>query len=112
MAILDVRCPGCAGLNVIKHGKLLNGEQRYCCCAIDCDWNIFILNYRVVGRTPEAKVKIRDMVMKGSGVRDTAEDINVSQTTVIEVLKKRTFHRQGEPNPAFSEQSIRTICNH
>ncbi|MBF0359150.1 MAG: IS1 family transposase [Magnetococcales bacterium] len=48
MAILDVVCPGCNGLNVIKHGKLQNGEQRYRCCSSDCDRNTFILNYRMV----------------------------------------------------------------
>ncbi|MBF0131501.1 MAG: IS1 family transposase [Magnetococcales bacterium] len=36
MAVLDVKCPRCAGLNVVKHGKLPGGEQRYRCGSPDC----------------------------------------------------------------------------
>jgi len=45
----------------------------------------------VVGRTPEAKAKIIDMVMNGSGIRDTARVMKVSPTTVIEEIKKKSL---------------------
>ena len=91
MAILDVRCPGCDGLNVTRHGKQPNGKQQYRCHSPKCGRNTFILNYRAFGRTPEAKVKIVDMVMNGSGIRDTARVMSVSPTTVIEVIKKKSL---------------------
>ena len=91
MAVLDVRCPGCDGLNITRHGRQPNGEQRYRCHSSDCGRNIFILNYQVIGRTPEAKAKIIDMVMNGSGIRDTARVLKVSPTTVIAEIKKKSL---------------------
>ena len=83
MAILDVRCPGRTGLNVIKPGQLSHGAQRYRGSAMDCDRNRFIPNYRVMGRTVEAKVKIVVLVMDESGIRNTIRAVNLSPTTVI-----------------------------
>ncbi len=40
------------------------------------------------GRTKEVKQKIVEMSQNGSGIRDTARVLNVSQTTVIKELKK------------------------
>ena len=31
MVFVNVHCPECDGLNVVKHGRLPNGEQRYRC---------------------------------------------------------------------------------
>ena len=39
-------------------------------------------------RTKEVKQKIIEMSQNGSGIRDTARVLNVSQTTVIKELKK------------------------
>ncbi|MBF0131174.1 MAG: IS1 family transposase [Magnetococcales bacterium] len=83
MAVLDVKCHRCAGLNVVKHGKLPGRKQRYRCGSPDCGMMTFILNYTAIGRTQEAKTKIVDMAMNGSGIRDTARVLKVSPTTVI-----------------------------
>ncbi|MBF0175789.1 MAG: IS1 family transposase [Magnetococcales bacterium] len=45
MAIVDVRCPVCGGLRVVKFGKQPNGEQRYLCQNESCKRRIFLLNY-------------------------------------------------------------------
>ena len=78
--ILDVRCPGRTGLNVIKPNQLSHGARG---SAMDCDRNRFILNYRVMGRTVEAKVKIVVLVMSESGIRNTIRAVNLSPTTVF-----------------------------
>ncbi|MBF0195578.1 MAG: hypothetical protein HQL71_13535 [Magnetococcales bacterium] len=52
MAILNVICPGCSRLKVIRHGKRPNGELRYSCCSSDYIRNTFLLNYRLIDRTP------------------------------------------------------------
>lgn len=81
--ILDVRCPGRTGLNVIKPNQLSHEARDGRGSAIDCDRNRFILNYRVMGRTVEAKVKIVVLVMSESGIRNTIRAVNLSPTTVI-----------------------------
>ena len=81
--ILDVRCPGRTGLNVIKPNQLSHEARDGRGSAIDCDRNRFILNYRVMGRTVEAKVKIVVLVMSESGIRNTIRAVNLSPTTVF-----------------------------
>jgi transposase-like protein len=39
---------------------------------------------------PEVRQQITDMAMNGSGVRDTARVLQISPTTVIEQLKKKS----------------------
>ena len=89
MAVINVFCPGCGGLNVVKHGKLPSGEQRYHCNDSDCEQKTFILNYQYEGCLPEVKAKIVDMAMNASGIRDTARVLKISPTTVINELKKK-----------------------
>ena len=81
--ILDVRCPGRTGLNVIKPNQLSHGARDDRGSAMDCDRNRFILNYRGMGRTLEAKVKIVVLVMSESGIRNTIRVVNLSPTTVV-----------------------------
>ena len=89
MVFVNVHCPGCDGVNVVKHGKLPNGEQRYRCNDLDCDRSTFLLHYQSNGWKPEVKAKIVDMAMNASGIRDTARVLKISPTTVINELKKK-----------------------
>ena len=89
MVFINVLCPKCGGLDVVKHGKLPNGEQRYRCKDSNCEQETFILNYQYKGYLPEVKTKIVDMAMNASGIRDTARVLKISPTTVISVIKKR-----------------------
>ncbi len=89
MVFINVHCPKCDGLNIVKHGKLPNGEQRYRCNDSDCECRTFILNYQYKGCLPEVKTKIIDMAMNASGIRDTARVLEISPTTVINELKKK-----------------------
>jgi transposase-like protein len=45
---------------------------------------------------PEVKQQISDMAMNGSGIRDTAQVLKISPTTVIEELKKRSPFRTSQ----------------
>ena len=89
MVFISVLCPGCGGLDVIKHGKLPSGEQRYHCKDSNCEQKTFILHYQYKGCLPDVKTKIVDMAMNTSGIRDTARVLKISPTTVINELKKK-----------------------
>ncbi len=91
MALVQVQCPNCNSIDVIKYGTLPTGEQRYFCNNPDCEKKTFLLNYKYNGRLPEVKNKIIDMALNGSGIRDTDRVLEISPTTVIEVLKKRNL---------------------
>ncbi len=92
MVFINVLCPECRGLDVVKHGKLPSGEQRYLCNDSNCTQRIFILNYQYKGCLPEVKIKIVDLALNVSGIRDTARVLKISPTTVINELKKKRLN--------------------
>jgi transposase-like protein len=86
--MIEVSCPDCQRSNVVKAGKQPNGTQRYRCQNPGCERTIFQLAYVAHGRLPATQRLIIDMVLNGSGIRDTAHVLKVSPVTVLGVLKK------------------------
>ncbi|MBV8886049.1 MAG: IS1 family transposase [Chroococcidiopsidaceae cyanobacterium CP_BM_RX_35] len=54
---LPVVCPDCSSDNIIKHGRLVTGKQRYLCQNPDCLRRTFVLNTEQPGRKLEVKQK-------------------------------------------------------
>jgi transposase-like protein len=90
MVLEPVHCPDCDSTQVIKHGKTPEGKQRYRCQDGECKRSTFIRAYSYAGLLPKVKQQICDMATNGSGIRDTARVLGVSQKTVIETLKKKS----------------------
>ena len=89
MVSVPVQCPHCNSSEVIKAGKQANGTQRYQCQNGQCVRWIFLLQYQDRGRVPEVRRQVVDMVLNGSGIRDTARVLGVSSMTVMSTLKKK-----------------------
>ena len=89
MAIIQVYCPQCSGIDVIKYGVTEQGKQRYRCQNSACFKKTFLLGYIRKSYAPGVKEKIVDMVMNGSGIRDTSRVLGVAMNTVMSTLKKR-----------------------
>ena len=89
MVLEPVKCPGCQGIRVVKHGKTPEGKQRYRCWNPVCPTMTFILEYSYNAHVPGVKDKIVEMALNGSGIRDTSRVLGISPTTVIETLKKK-----------------------
>jgi len=89
MTYVQVRCPDCQGVDVVRYGKQRHGPQHYRCHNTDCPRHIFLLHYQNQGCLPAVKHQMVDMALNGSGIRDTARVLRVSPTTVINTLKKR-----------------------
>jgi transposase-like protein len=92
MVLISVLCPLCHSNQVIKGGKTKAGQQRYKCQNTDCPRYSFQLDLLYKGRTPAIKEQIVDMSLNGSGIRDTARVLQISPTTVINTLKKKSLH--------------------
>ena len=97
MVSVPVQCPYCHSTEVIKAGKQANGTQRYQCQNGQCGRRIFLLHYQHRAQVPEVRRQVVDLVLNGSGARDTARVLGISPTTVIAVLKKsrRSSPRQS-----------------
>ena len=105
MATIKVTCPICGTEDVVRHGTLPKGEQRFRCRNTDCTKNTFILNYTSLGRQPGIADKIINMAMNASGIRDTARVLGISPATVIGTLKGQEG-RLSQVNTAF----LRSLC--
>ena len=87
---LPLECPRCQETKaVVKFGRTANNKQRYRCQNSSCDMNTFIGGYDNKGWLNQIKEKIIDMAMNGSGIRDTARVLQISQGTVMSTIKKR-----------------------
>ena len=84
----EIQCPHCQGNQVVKSGFTEQKKQRYRCKNEDCDTTTFIEAYSYRGYRPEVKTQIVDMAINGSGIRDTARVLKVSQWLVMEEIKK------------------------
>lgn len=96
MVLHPIACPTCQRPEVVKHGKTADGKQRFRCQNTLCLQQTFILEYIYKGKLPDVKQQIVDMTMNGSGIRDIARVLQISPTTVIDTLKKRTGNSGGE----------------
>ena len=92
MGRISVLCPYCQSDQVIKGGTTKAGTQRYRCQNADCCHYSFVLNPVYHGHLPKVKAQIIDMSLNGRGIRDTARVLQVSPTTVINELKKKSQH--------------------
>lgn len=90
MIVQVLHCPYCQGVNLVKNGKTPQGKQRFLCRESLCDGRTFIRDYAYSGQSQQVKQQIVDMALNGSGIRDTARVLRVSNSTVIKELKKRT----------------------
>jgi transposase-like protein len=88
MAYTKIICPHCGSENVVLHGKNTNGKQRLLCRNAECAHKTFQLDYSNNACKPGVKQQIVDMVMNGSGTRDTGRVLGISKDTVTSVLKK------------------------
>ncbi len=87
MAVVEVRCPDCSGLNVVKYGKQPNGAQRYVCQNDACSRRIFLLEYRIQPKKSATRSRIIDLALSGAGVTETARLLNLPTDTVLEVFQ-------------------------
>ena len=87
MAEIRVKCPFCGSEEVSLYGKSKSGKQRYLCRNKECIHKTFQLEYKNNACRPGTREKIVDMVMNGSGTRDTGRVLKISPNTVTAVLK-------------------------
>ena len=99
MAVVEVRCPDCDSLNVVKYGKQPNGTQRFICQNTECKRRIFLLNYQAKPHKPEARQQIIDLALGGVSVDETAHLLSIPKETVLEVFQQLSSFSLPANNP-------------
>ena len=87
MALVEVSCVHCHSSAVYKHGFSTQGKQRYRCLDQGCK-RTFLLDDTKQGFLQSVKDQVVDMIVNGSGIRDTARVLKISPVTGISTLKK------------------------
>ena len=87
-----INCTHCAGTDLQKNGKSLEGTQRWFCK--ECK-SYFRLEYRYNACKKGVKEKIIEMTLNSSGVRDTGRVLHISKNTVTSVLKKNFIKNES-----------------
>lgn len=87
MVLAAVACKHCGQTQHVKrYGTTRSGTQRYRC--YECG-RTFVQAYTHKARDPLVKEQIIQMVLSGSGVRDTARVLGVNRNTVSNQFKKK-----------------------
>lgn len=89
MAEVKVKCPYCGSEEISLYGKNGKGKQRYLCKNKNCRRKTFILDYTYNACKPHIKETAFEMIMNGSGTRDTGRVLKISPNTVTSILKKQ-----------------------
>jgi len=84
---IEIHCPKCQSLNLVKNGKTANKKQKYLCK--DCRKQ-FITNYTYQGCRTFIRSLILKMTLNSSGIRDISRVLEVSTNTVQKLLLKES----------------------
>ncbi|MBF0162303.1 MAG: IS1 family transposase [Magnetococcales bacterium] len=106
MAVVEVRCPDCDSLNVVKYGRQPNGAQRFICQNPPCTRRVFLLNYQIKPRPTVTRQQIIDLALSGADVQETAQLLRLPQESVMEVfqLLSRFSLPPGNPQERHPKQ--------
>jgi len=85
MVSINAKCMFCDSEDVVKYGTNPKGKQRLKCK--DCK-KTFQQEYSNNAAKVETKLLIIKMSLNGSGIRDISRVLEISPTTVGDVLKK------------------------
>ena len=82
---IEVVCPGCCSIKVVRNGVKKTGKQNLLCrgCGLQ-----FQAEYRNKGADYSVKEKLIRMLLRGSGVRDCAAVLEVSVSCVLATILK------------------------
>jgi IS1 family transposase/transposase-like protein len=83
MCKVEIDCPYCQSLNLVKNGKTANKKQKYLCK--NCRKQ-FITDYTYQGCRSEVRSLILPMTLNSSGIRDISRVLKISTNTVQKVL--------------------------
>lgn len=95
MAVVRVKCPYCGSEEISLYGKNAKGKQRYLCKNAGCSRKTFILDYTYNACKKGVKEQAFNMIMNGSGTRDTGRVLKISPNTVTSILKKQKLSSSG-----------------
>ena len=91
---IQVNCPYCHRMKVVKNGIKRTGKQNFLCRACGKQ---FQFEYAKAGCKPEVKQLVLRMLVRNSGIRDIEEVTGVHRQTVLRWLNQKAESLQVKP---------------
>ena len=91
MCTTQVHCPQCDGTEIKNFGYSKHGIPRYRCCNDECETKTFVLAYRYKAYEPGIKKQVIEIVINGSGVRDTSRVLGINKKNSNKYIKKKAW---------------------
>ena len=100
MCKIEIHCPKCQSLNLVKNGKTASKKQKYLCK--NCRKQ-FITDYTYQGCRPFIRSLILKMTLNSSGIRDISRVLQISTNTVQKLLLKQSRKIPEERVPTHAK---------
>ena len=96
---IEVVCPGCRSMKIVKNGVKKTGKQNLLCkdCRLQFQWE-----YSYKGADKAIKEKLVKMLLGGSGVRDCAAVVGVSLSCVPGTILKVPGYKYSQNTSIIS----------
>lgn len=91
---IQVNCPYCHSMKVVKNGVKRTGRQNFLCRACGKQFQYV---YQKAGCRPEAKQLVLRMLVRNSGIRDIEKVTGVHRQTVLRWLNQKADSLQVIP---------------
>lgn len=91
---IQVKCPYCHALKVVKNGKKKSGEQNFLCR--NCNRQ-FQQHYQKADCRPEMKELALKLLVRNSGIRDIEAVLGIHRQTILKWLNQAADERQVKP---------------
>ena len=98
---IQVKCPYCHGLKIVKNGKKKSGEQNFLCRSCGKQ---FQHRYQKVGCRPEMKELVLKLLVRNSGIRDIEAVLGIHRQTVLQWLNQAANEREVKPRQKHYEE--------
>ncbi|RIJ37636.1 IS1 family transposase [Pontibacter oryzae] len=91
---IQVSCPYCHSMKVVKNGVKVTGKQNFLCRACGKQ---FQHTYERTGCRPQVKQLVLGMLVRNSGIRDIEQVTGVHRQTVLKWLNQKAESLQVSP---------------
>ncbi len=98
---IQVNCPYCHGVKVVKNGLKKTGKQNFLCRSCGKQ---FQREYQYAGCKPENKVLALKMLVRNSGIRDIEAVLGVGRQTLLKWLNQKADQCQFSPKQQHYRQ--------
>jgi len=91
---IQIKCPYCHGIKVVKNGKKKSGVQNFLCRSCSKQ---FQHEYQKAGCKPQMKALVLKLLVRNAGIRDIEAVLGIHRQTILKWLNQAAAEREIKP---------------